>query len=241
MTSFNWAKAIAERPRGDTRAALIAAYGDPKAGATNTTRGQFEPPAEYRRHMVKIQAGRLPGFPRYADPSVTISGVTFHERVAPVFLATWLELERRGLAGRLRTYDGAITFRHMLWNYSNPVSVHAYGAAIDFDARWNGYGLPAARMEIDMEVVRCFEECGWHWGGRWNPTDGMHFQWTDPLPGVDVPDWQDAMAAPPAPTVEIIVTDLAGQEVPATWKRFVYNDTLVEVKGNRVSMQRRKT
>ncbi len=110
-----------------------------------------------------------------------------------MFVATWGELRRRNLHGRLRTYDGAVTFRHMLWNYSNPVSLHAYGAAVDFDARWNGYGIPAARMEMDRDVVQCLCECGWAWGGFWNPTDGMHIQFTDSLPGVPVPDFQDAM------------------------------------------------
>lgn len=203
--SFDFAAAIAARPSGATKSALIEAYGDPTAGARRTGRGQFEPTAEYRRHLVKIPISDLPGFPPYADPSVKITGVTFHEKVAPVFLATWLELERRGLTERLRTYDGSITFRHMLWNYSNPVSLHAYGAAIDFDARWNAYGISPERMEINREVLRCFAECGWECGAYWNPTDAMHFQWTDPLPGVRQPEWRDALAKgvpqKPAPVV----------------------------------------
>lgn len=192
--SFDFAAAIAARPRGDTRAALVAFYGDPTTGANRTGGGKFEPTAEYRKRLIKIPIADLPGFPPYADPTVKISGVTLHERVAPVFLATWQELHKRGLTDKLRTYDGAVTFRHMLWNYNNPVSLHAYGAAIDFDARWNGYGVPQNQAEINREVVKVFESCGWHWGGRWNPTDGMHFQWTDPLPGVRQPEWRDAMA-----------------------------------------------
>ncbi|GGI87386.1 M15 family metallopeptidase [Deinococcus wulumuqiensis] len=195
MSNFDFAAAIAARPSGATKGQLVAAYGDPTQGCTRTGKGRFEPSAAFRRNMVKIPLSELPGFPDYAVPGTKISGVTFHRSVAPVFVATWAELHRRGLTGRLRTYDGATTYRHMLWNYSNPVSLHAYGAAIDFDARWNGYGIPHNQMQIDRDVVKCFEECGWEWGGRWGRSDGMHFQWTDPLPGVRQPEWRDAMAA----------------------------------------------
>lgn len=200
--TFDFAAAIAQRPNGDSRAALIEFYGDPTAGSKRTGKGQFEPSNSFRKRLVKIPISELPGFPSYAVPGVKITGVTFHEKVAPVFVATWAEVVRRGLADQLRTYDGAVTFRHMLWNYNNPVSLHAYAAAIDFDARWNGYGIPHEQMQINREVVRCFEECGWHWGGRWGQSDGMHFQWTDPLRGVQLAEWQDAMAKPAIITPE---------------------------------------
>ena len=134
--------------------------------------------------------------------------IRLHRTVAPVFRATWAELVRRGLHTRLRTYSGAYAPRHMGHDARRAISVHAYGAAIDFDAAWNGYGVPKERMQIDRDVVRCFEECGWHWGGHWSDPweDGMHFQLTAPLHGVPVPEWQDALARaqpsapPPQPT-----------------------------------------
>ncbi|MFB9994466.1 M15 family metallopeptidase [Deinococcus oregonensis] len=52
-------------------------------------------------------------------------------------------------------------------NRNRPLSVHAFAAAIDFDAALNGYGLPLDRMQINREVVRIFSECGWEWGGYW--------------------------------------------------------------------------
>ena len=264
--SFDFAASIALRPRGDTRAGLVAFYGDPTAGSVRTGRGTFEPPASFRAKTVKIPIEDLPGFPPYADPSVKITGVTFHAHVAPVFRATWKELVARRLHTRLRTYDGAVTYRHMLWNYANPVSLHAYAAAVDFDAAWNRYGLPRAQMQIDPEVVQCFCECGWHAGYFWNPTDGMHLQWTDPLPGVPVPEYQDAMArrsvsivkpeiaTPPAATPadipalpqgtaefswrHIRLRDLSGKDVPPPTPEFIYNGTIVRVRGNQVAMER---
>lgn len=237
--SFDFAAAIAARPSGATKSALIEAYGDPTAGARRTGRGQFEPPASFRKKLVKIPLSDLPGFPPYADPNVKISGVTFHERVAPVFAATWAELVRRGIADKLRTYDGAVTFRHMLWDYSRPVSLHAYGAAIDFDARWNGYGVPIEQAQINREVVRCFEECGWEAGIRWHPGDPMHFQWTDPLPGVQQPEWRDAMARS-APTP--IITPAGPQGVkPEAWEPVYDPATGNPIPGRYVSIKRRGT
>ncbi|WP_295819824.1 M15 family metallopeptidase [uncultured Deinococcus sp.] len=212
MTPFDFAAAIAARPGGATRAELVAAYGDPFAGCTRTAQGQFTPSAAFAAQIISLPTANLPGFPPFGTQPVAT--IRLHREVAPVFAATWAELDRRGLTRHLHTYSGSTVFRHMLWNYANPVSLHAYGAAIDFDAGTNGYGLPPARMQMNLDVVRCFEECGWHWGGRWNPTDGMHFQWTDPLPGVPVMPWQDALgrATPPTSTAPIPFVKLIDQQ-----------------------------
>ena len=105
-----------------------------------------------------------------------------------------------GCSGKLHSYNGCYVPRHMGWTPGRPLSVHSWGAAIDFDASTNGYGVPLERMRIDRDFVRCMEECGWTWGGRWTGfyADGMHFQWSDPLPGTAVMPWQDAMARPRA-------------------------------------------
>lgn len=59
------------------------------------------------------------------------------------------------------------------------LSMHSYGAAVDFDPARNGLGDPTPAM--DMRVVAAFEAEGWTWGGRWSPRsrDGMHFQAAD--------------------------------------------------------------
>ncbi|MCD0165183.1 M15 family metallopeptidase [Deinococcus sp. 12RED42] len=209
MTQFDFAAAIKARPSGAQQAHLIAAFGNPEGpGAMPSAQGPawFEPSPQWRAaNLVRVPVTDLPGWPAY--PGSTITAVTVHRLVAPVLVATWAEVRKRGLNGRLRTYNGAFAARHMGHDRSRPLSVHAFGAAIDFDAAWNGYGVPLDRMQIDRDVVRCFEECGWTWGGHWTGqyADGMHLQWTDPLPGVPVPAWQDAMAhrgsvpAAPAP------------------------------------------
>ncbi|WP_135227517.1 M15 family metallopeptidase [Deinococcus fonticola] len=225
---FDFNAAIRARPGGMTRADLVNFYGDPLAGSTpGSRRGTFEPGAAFRQNIVSIPISELPGFPAYADPSVKVTRITLHRKIEPIFRATWAVLHDAGLADRLRTYDGATTYRHMLWNPSNPISLHAYGAAIDFDARWNGYGISRSQMQIDREVIEVFERCGWTWGGRWNPSDGMHLQWTDPVGGERSPV-QDALAkevpqkptpAPASATPMLLVPDGKGGWVNMAGKK----------------------
>lgn len=197
--TFDFGAAITARPSGDTQAALVAAYGNPLTGSRPhpTQRGWFEPGEAWKRaNIVSIQTADLPGFPDY--PGQKTTRIQLHRTVAPVFKATWAELVRRGLNDKLRTYDGSLACRHMGHDPRRPISVHAYGAAIDFDARWNGYGVPLEHAQINREVVRCFQECGWEWGGLWSTPyeDAMHFQWTNGLSGVRQPEWRDALARP---------------------------------------------
>ena len=198
--NFDWKSAIAQRPSGASRAALIAAYGDPAAGSTRTSGGWFTPNPAFAAQLVMVPTSELPSFPISAYTGKVPQHIQLHRIVAPIFVATWGELARRDLTRHLYTFDGSTAFRHMLNNYANPVSLHAYGTALDFNAKDNGYGIPASRMKMHPDVVRCFEECGWESGTRWNPTDGMHFQWTDPLPNVPQASWRDAMSLSAGPT-----------------------------------------
>lgn len=220
MSAFDFKAAIEARP---AQRDLIRVLGDPRGARAvpGDRRGTFIPdPAWARSRLVRVEISDLPGWPMYAGRPV--SAVTMERGAAAHLVATWAEVRRRGLHTRLRSYDGAFMPRHMLWNPANDLSAHAFGRALDFDAATNGYGIPARSMQIDRDFVRCMEECGWTWGGRWTETDGMHFQLTDPLPGTTVPEWQDAMArkvsvAKPAPaeptTVWAQVRDTSGQPI----------------------------
>lgn len=232
--SFDFAAAIAARPSGDALASLVQAYGDPTIGSKpSTQRGWFTVSKAYaQRNLVQISTAELPGFPPFGAQH--LDSITLHRLVAPVFRATWAELVRRGLNDKLRTFSGSFAPRHMGHNPRRAVSVHAYGAALDFDAAWNGYGVPLERMEINREVVRCFEECGWEWGGRWTGqyADGMHFQWTDGLRGVQQPDWRDAMARP-APAVTPVTTPPSGPRVLLSQ----FGKPFVDIGGARVEIK----
>lgn len=70
-------------------------------------------------------------------------------------------------------YGGCWVPRHMLFDPKNPISMHAWGIAIDFNVSTNQYG---ARPQLDQRIVDVFERWGFRWGGDWRTPDGMHFE-----------------------------------------------------------------
>lgn len=73
----------------------------------------------------------------------------------------------------LDQYDGCYNFRSV--RGASHLSMHAYGAAIDFDAAHNPLGAENGRMP--MEVVAIFKAEGWRWGGDYHGRkDPMHFE-----------------------------------------------------------------
>jgi hypothetical protein len=53
------------------------------------------------------------------------------------------------------------------------MSLHSWGLAVDFNAAWNGFG---AVPTMSPELVACFTDAGFAWGGVWKKPDGMHHQ-----------------------------------------------------------------
>ena len=134
------------------------------------------------QNLVKVPVADLPGFPSYGpDPNLKISNLTLYKDAAQSFRRVWVELHLRGLTQHLKTYDGAFNIRKMRYDGAQRFSTHAFGLAIDFNAKMNGYGLEHDKMEMHPDVVGVFEKHGWQWGGRWSHSDGMHFQWTQPM------------------------------------------------------------
>jgi hypothetical protein len=67
-------------------------------------------------------------------------------------------------------------------------SMHAYGAAMDINAkcadywRWSQNPVnPAWRNQIPIEIIRVFEKHGFIWGGYWHHFDTMHFEYRPEL------------------------------------------------------------
>jgi hypothetical protein len=73
----------------------------------------------------------------------------------------------------LDQYDGCYNFRNV--RGASHLSMHSYGAAIDFDAAHNPLGATTGRMP--PEVVAIFKAEGWRWGGDYSGRkDWMHFE-----------------------------------------------------------------
>lgn len=141
-----------------------------------------------KANIIGIPTKELPGWPITPGRGSRVPTVWVHRMLEAPLRAVWADLVKANLTRHLRTFDGCWVPRHQLWIPSNPLSIHSWAAALDFDAAWNGYG---AVPRLHPEVVKVFEQWGFVWGGRWKPYDGMHFQWTDPVPGQVVPPWQD--------------------------------------------------
>lgn len=81
---------------------------------------------------------------------------------------------QRGLVSQLRTWDGCFNIRKKINSLS--ASLHSWGIAIDINAAWNGYNK---QPTMSKELVQCFKDAGFEWGGDWQTKDGMHFQLKD--------------------------------------------------------------
>ena len=76
------------------------------------------------------------------------------------------------LESKITSFDGCFNVR--LTRGSSRMSVHSYALAIDLNAAENPLG---AAPKMDPGIVKCFEDAGFVWGGRWHRPDGQHFQW----------------------------------------------------------------
>lgn len=118
------------------------------------------------------------------DPAQRIKALRVHKRCADslgrVLARVWAEFGQSQKAievAGMHLVGGGYIWRAM--RGGTRLSMHSYGAAVDFDPARNGLGDPTPAM--DMRVVAAFEAEGWTWGGRWSPRsrDGMHFQAAD--------------------------------------------------------------
>jgi hypothetical protein len=80
-------------------------------------------------------------------------------------------LKANGIEDELRTFDGCFNIRKK--RGATTASLHSWGMAIDVNAAWNGFGKKPTLSEA---FVRCFDNAGFDWGGKWGKPDGMHFQ-----------------------------------------------------------------
>lgn len=77
----------------------------------------------------------------------------------------------RNLVSQLKTWDGCFQIRNKRTGISP--SLHSWGLAVDINAAWNGLGK---KPTMSKELVACFTDAGFDWGGTWSKPDGMHFQ-----------------------------------------------------------------
>ncbi|MGH2751401.1 MAG: M15 family metallopeptidase [Actinomycetota bacterium] len=111
-----------------------------------------------------------------ATTSVSIIGeVSCHRLMLPQLQAALAEIASEGFAGRLRPgdYGGCYVPRFIDRNPELPLSMHAFGLAIDLNVSTNHLGTAG---DMDPRVVEIFERWGFVWGGDWSRPDPMHFE-----------------------------------------------------------------
>lgn len=108
----------------------------------------------------------------YADVPI-LGSVTCHRLLIPQLHAALTEIERAGLAKEIYQYGGCYVPRFIDRDPSKPLSMHAFGLAIDVNTPTNQLGTTG---DMDPRVVEIFERWGFVWGGRWSRPDPMHFE-----------------------------------------------------------------
>jgi len=77
----------------------------------------------------------------------------------------------RCLTQEIKTWDGCFNIRKK--RGLNSWSLHSWAIAVDINAAWNRLGK---KPQMSPELVACFTDAGFDWGGTWKRPDGMHFQ-----------------------------------------------------------------
>lgn len=73
-------------------------------------------------------------------------------------------------------YSGSYNYRPMRGGAA--LSMHSYGAAIDFDDAENAQHSQKHLFTAASPLIKAFLDEGWEWGGNWSPgsIDAMHVQ-----------------------------------------------------------------
>lgn len=107
--------------------------------------------------------------------------IRIHKAAAPSLQRIMREIEAKGWAHKIKTFDGSYVPRFVRGSSIN-LSSHAFATSIDINARENGQGMLPTRDQEDLAPI--FEKHGWYWGKKFSKTDPMHFEYVIPPGGV---------------------------------------------------------
>ena len=107
------------------------------------------------------------------DKSKSVTLMTCHKGMAPVFGEVFGEIQKHGLQAKIESFGGCFSFRPQ--RRGTKLSTHAWGIAIDLNPEENAQGSAG---NIDAGLVEIFRAAGFEWGGGWasGVRDPMHFQ-----------------------------------------------------------------
>ncbi|MFN2593942.1 MAG: M15 family metallopeptidase, partial [Actinomycetota bacterium] len=102
--------------------------------------------------------------------------VTCNRLMIPQLVSALAAIERQGLSATIDPgdYGGCYVPRFVDRDPSLPLSMHAFGLAIDLNVSQNPLGTAG---HMDPRVVAIFEKWGFRWGGNFTSRpDPMHFE-----------------------------------------------------------------
>jgi hypothetical protein len=99
-----------------------------------------------------------------------------NRRLFPQLRGALSEIRAKGLSHTIdpSQFAGCFNPRLIPSAHSTQLSHHAWGVAVDINARNNPFG---ARPHQDPRLVAIMRKWGLTWGGAWLVPDGMHFEW----------------------------------------------------------------
>lgn len=133
-------------------------------------------------NIVTVHVPALAGVELY-DGSRFDGGVEWYRAGVEQLLGAWAEVQQRGLAKYLLTFDGSFTPRMVRGSSTTP-SNHSFGTALDINAAWNPIGhAPGSGKGTVVPLVPIFKAWGFAWGGDYkHRLDPMHFEMAELRP-----------------------------------------------------------
>lgn len=101
-----------------------------------------------------------------------VSRIYVNKEMAPALNQAFGNIVDRGLQKLVNEYGGCFEIRKSRGR--SELSVHSWGLAIDINPTENPLGS-AGKMPV--ELVKCFTDAGFVWGGTFTRPDPMHFQY----------------------------------------------------------------
>jgi hypothetical protein len=104
-----------------------------------------------------------------------LGDVTCHRFLFPRLIGSLDEIEEAGLGDLIdpAQYGGCYVPRFIDRDPNKPLSMHAFGLAVDLNVKDNPLGSAGT---MDPRIVDIFERWGFEWGGLWARPDPMHFE-----------------------------------------------------------------
>ncbi|MEP6477439.1 MAG: M15 family metallopeptidase [Actinomycetota bacterium] len=141
---------------------------------------------EFAARPVPGDPGYLQVDPRWVDTHIVtvtipvLGRVTCNRALMPQLRGAMQELDERGLASLIHTYNGCYVPRFINRIPTASISHHTWGVAFDCNAATNPFGSPTHQ---DARLVEILRRWGFTWGGDFIVPDGNHFEYRRPSAG----------------------------------------------------------